>query len=493
VVPDASPSDADIAKALAEREAADIPPADAGQPDTQPANAVLPKEAPREADGSAASAGKAPADVAVSPAPDGSATPSADDLAAALAASQAIPEASTPETAAAREAAQEASVAPVAALVEENAPVVESETTRVTTENSRSATEDFATDIRGAVRSGEDIPVVGGQAGQGQAGQAPVTVTPAPADGVQQATEEDRDESRSRDRTDDLLGIALPALAGLIAGQMLSNNRQVTLNTGDRVVVTRPDGSQEIIKDDNALLQRPGSTVQTQEFADGSTRTVVTREDGSQVVTIRDRDLRVLRRTLVNVDGTTTALIDDTTQVEPVVVSQLPPPAQPIAVAPGQQLSESELRDALRREVDVNRTFTLGQIRNIPEVRALVAPIDIQAITFDTGSAAIKPDQAQKLATLGRVISECVRSNPGEMFLIEGHTDSVGQDATNLALSDRRAESVALALTEFFDVPPENMVVQGYGEQFLKVPAEGDVRANRRAAVRRITDLLARS
>jgi len=79
------------------------------------------------------------------------------------------------------------------------------------------------------------------------------------------------------------------------------------------------------------------------------------------------------------------------------------------------------------------------------------------------------------------------------MFLIEGHTDTVGADAMNLALSDRRAESVALALTEFFRVPPENMVVQGYGEQFLKVAREGDVRANRRAAVRRITDLLARN
>ena len=66
----------------------------------------------------------------------------------------------------------------------------------------------------------------------------------------------------------------------------------------------------------------------------------------------------------------------------------------------------------------------------------------------------------------------------------------MGTDAANLALSDRRAESVALALTEYFQVPPENMVVQGYGEQDLKVKTEGDVRENRRASVRRITGLL---
>ncbi|SNR35668.1 OmpA family protein, partial [Paracoccus sediminis] len=75
-------------------------------------------------------------------------------------------------------------------------------------------------------------------------------------------------------------------------------------------------------------------------------------------------------------------------------------------------------------------------------------------------------------------------------FLIEGHTDTVGSDAANLALSDRRAESVALALTEYFEVPPENLVVQGYGEQDLQIRREGDIRENRRAAVRQITSLL---
>ena len=39
-------------------------------------------------------------------------------------------------------------------------------------------------------------------------------------------------------------------------------------------------------------------------------------------------------------------------------------------------------------------------------------------------------------------------------------------------------------------MPPENLIVQGYGEQFLKIDIEGDIRANRRATVRRITPLL---
>ncbi|MBM3603754.1 MAG: OmpA family protein [Alphaproteobacteria bacterium] len=270
---------------------------------------------------------------------------------------------------------------------------------------------------------------------------------------------------------------------------MLNNNRQVALSAPDRVVVTRPDGSQEVIKDEVALLRQPGSTVTTENFDDGSSRTIVTRDDGSRIVTIRDADLRVLRRTLVSADGTTTQLIDDTADVQPVDVAQLP------AAAPVQSgnapLDEDALRAALQREANVDRRFTLSQIRNIPEVRALVAPVNIDAITFDTGSAAIRPEQARQLQSLGQVIQDSIRTNPREIFMIEGHTDTVGSDAYNLALSDRRAESVALALTEYFDVPPENLVTQGYGEQFLRIRAEGDIRENRRASVRRITDLLA--
>ena len=49
---------------------------------------------------------------------------------------------------------------------------------------------------------------------------------------------------------------------------------------------------------------------------------------------------------------------------------------------------------------------------------------------------------------------------------------------------------MALALTENFGIPPENLVVQGYGEEFLKVDTPLSEQANRRATVRRITSLL---
>ena len=372
-------------------------------------------------------------------------------------------------TEAAKQAATETAPPSAAALSADEAAAGDIIETLVTKENARSSSEDFETSVRDALTAG----ATGATAG----------------DAARRAQDEAENDDDDNDNSD-LAKIALAGVAGLVVGQMLSNNRQVALNTGDRVIVTRPDGSQEVIKNDNALLLRPGATVQTENFQDGSTRTSVLREDGSRVVTIRDADLRVLRRSLVRADGTVTTLIDDTVEVEPVDVADLPPPARPV-LDTSRPFTEDELRQALQREVGVDRRFTLSQIRNIPAVRALVAPVDIQAITFDTGSAAIVPEQAQQLSVLGNVIADAVRDNPKEIFIVEGHTDTVGSDAANLALSDRRAESVALALTEYFQVPPENMVVQGYGEQILRVPAEGDVRENRRASIRRITDLLA--
>ena len=76
------------------------------------------------------------------------------------------------------------------------------------------------------------------------------------------------------------------------------------------------------------------------------------------------------------------------------------------------------------------------------------------------------------------------------MFLIEGHTDAVGNDVDNLSLSDRRAEAAAELLTQQFNVPAENLTSQGYGSQYLKEQTDGPSLINRRVTIRRITPLL---
>lgn len=280
----------------------------------------------------------------------------------------------------------------------------------------------------------------------------------------------------------------LLGLGALAVGAMLDNNRRVEVNSGDRIVVTNPDGSYQVIKDDNALLRKPGSTVRTETFADGSTRTTVIRQDGARIVTLYDPQLRIIRRVRVEPDGREYVLIDDSRGADPVDVRSLPPAAPAMSFSGSDD--EEALRAALERETGVTRAFSLAQVRQIEPVRALAPVIDVDAITFETGSAAIRPEQARALSRLGRLVQDTITLNPREIFLVEGHTDAVGAEAYNLALSDRRAESVALALTEYFGVPPENLVVQGYGEEFLKVPTQDAERENRRVSLRRITDLL---
>ena len=92
---------------------------------------------------------------------------------------------------------------------------------------------------------------------------------------------------------------------------------------------------------------------------------------------------------------------------------------------------------------------------------------------------------------MARAILRVLRDNPDAVFLIEGHTDKVGSDEDNLSLSDRRAQAVAEILSETFGVPPENLVTQGYGEQYPKVNTLGAEPRNRRVSVRNVTGLMA--
>ena len=283
----------------------------------------------------------------------------------------------------------------------------------------------------------------------------------------------------------------LLGLGAVVVGSVLQNGEQVVANSGDRVVVEGAGGL-TVYKDDDALLRQPGATMRTETFDDGSTRTILDREDGAQVTTIRDARGRVLRRVVVYPDGMEYELIDDLQPAPAVNVLQLeatrPEPRRLSAV----ESDLEALRAALREDLvlDADRTFSLRQIREIEQVRGLVPAIELDTVTFPTGSAAIPPAQVRQLLKLGILIEELLLENPREMFLIEGHTDAVGNDSENLALSDRRAESVALALTETFHVLPENLIVQGYGEAFPRVRTDTAEARNRRVTARRITPLL---
>ena len=136
------------------------------------------------------------------------------------------------------------------------------------------------------------------------------------------------------------------------------------------------------------------------------------------------------------------------------------------------------------------RVYSVDEVKRSARIRDTVRRVEIGDITFDTGEATVERDQVGSLTTVAAAMKRLIDRNPSEVFLIEGHTDAVGSDESNLELSDRRAETIADLLVDFYDIPPENLTTQGYGEEYLKVLTEGPERANRRATVRRITPLV---
>jgi outer membrane protein OmpA-like peptidoglycan-associated protein len=154
--------------------------------------------------------------------------------------------------------------------------------------------------------------------------------------------------------------------------------------------------------------------------------------------------------------------------------------------------SEEDLYEALTAPPveELDRGYALEEIRQSHGLRERMRSVDLDTINFEFGSWHVGPEYYGSLKELADVINRILGEDAEEVFLIEGHTDAVGSDVDNLSLSDRRSEAVAIILTDTFNVPAENLVTQGYGEQFLKIETELPQRENRRVSVRRITPLM---
>jgi outer membrane protein OmpA-like peptidoglycan-associated protein len=265
-----------------------------------------------------------------------------------------------------------------------------------------------------------------------------------------------------------------------------------------RVIVVDPSGQSFIRHDEDERFRYGARDIRTEQVG-GETRTVVIRPDGSQVITVVGRDGQLLRRIRRDREGREIIIIDNSYR-DPRAVGgfyvDLPPPIIRIPfdryiveadVAPPELIYETMEAPPVDR---IERRYSLDEIRYSPSVRQLMPSIDLNTINFETGSWEIPPDQAAKLQAIADGLNRAIQRNPREVFLIEGHTDAVGNDVDNLSLSDRRAESAAELLTQQFQVPAENLTSQGYGSQYLKEQTSGPSRINRRVTIRRITPLL---
>jgi OOP family OmpA-OmpF porin len=265
-----------------------------------------------------------------------------------------------------------------------------------------------------------------------------------------------------------------------------------------RIIIRDPGGQQYVRHSEVDRFRYGARDIQTQTVG-SETRTVVIRPDGTQVITVVGRDGQLLRRIRRDQRGREIIIIDNSYR-DPRggggFYVALAPPVVRIPynhyIVDSEEASPELIYDTMMAPPveRIERRYSLDEIRYSPTVRQRMPSIDVNTINFELGSWEIPPDQAAKLQVIADGLNRAIQQNPRAVFLIEGHTDAVGNDVDNLSLSDRRAESAATLLTQQFNVPAENLTSQGYGEQYLKEQTDGPSAINRRVTIRNITPLL---
>ena len=199
----------------------------------------------------------------------------------------------------------------------------------------------------------------------------------------------------------------------------------------------------------------------------GRSRETIERPNGVRIVTIYNRYGDIMQRSRIDQDGREYLMI-----YAPEADEGPRPPAYDV----GEDLPPMRLRVPVRDYIidtssepdrdyydflaeppveQVERTYTIDEVKNSARIRDKVRRIDLDTITFATGSAEVPLSQAKTLRKVADAMLEVIEKDPGETFFIEGHTDAVGGDEPNLVLSDERAESVASLLSEVYDIPAE--------------------------------------
>jgi OOP family OmpA-OmpF porin len=109
-----------------------------------------------------------------------------------------------------------------------------------------------------------------------------------------------------------------------------------------------------------------------------------------------------------------------------------------------------------------------------PVMKKPVEKISISLfIEFDFDKDVIRPDQHDD----AKMIADALNKYPQAEAQLEGHTDSMGDDAYNMDLSKRRANSVKNYVVEKFNIKASRISTVGYGES--KPVATNDTDAGR--------------
>lgn len=205
-------------------------------------------------------------------------------------------------------------------------------------------------------------------------------------------------------------------------------------------------------------------------------------------ITTGHRKLNVARTVLavgaVLSFGIGMALADDVTSSDIVrALAPKKPLTRGLSVgSPTPDTGEQSFVNTLRNRT--SRSLSSGEREQIASIAKDKPNIDLE-ITFDFNSANISRKAEPMVEALGKALS-----NPdlkGSTFVLAGHTDSVGGDAFNQDLSERRSDTIKRTLVERYGLSGADLVTVGYGKSKPKDAAHPADAANRRVQVVNMT------
>jgi outer membrane protein OmpA-like peptidoglycan-associated protein len=140
------------------------------------------------------------------------------------------------------------------------------------------------------------------------------------------------------------------------------------------------------------------------------------------------------------------------------------------------EASAKELNGILSRSIGVVERKKIVELTEKAELPRL----DF-SINFGFDSADIDQNSYATLDALATALKSA--DLYASQFLVNGHTDSKGDEDYNLELSQRRANAVVQYLVAQHDVEPARLKAIGFGEIALRDTNDGEAASNRRVEI----------
>lgn len=136
-----------------------------------------------------------------------------------------------------------------------------------------------------------------------------------------------------------------------------------------------------------------------------------------------------------------------------------------VANVPNADLGRAN-RIVLEYDASTEKPAFIGNIRvaaggrKLYDALAAEGRVATQGIYFDTGSDRLRPESTPTLKEIGQMLKEHTELR----LAIEGHTDNVGQAASNQALSEKRAAAVRQHLIDTYGIDASRLEAKGLGQ-----------------------------